>query len=305
MSNIIKSICSICDSNHCTLINVRDGLVYGVCRECGHFEKLIELGNTIESEFLNSQGKYFDEYSAPKFSGFHEELLINRKKLFLSYIKKLVNVLEVGPGSGEFLWWLYNRGHAVTAIEHSNSVADFLMRKYSIPVTVGDFEDFNVENNHFDVFCSFHVIEHVRDPLKHLQRAFSAVKLGGLAFIATPNSRAWDQIIPGSLSPNFDSAHLRLFSAISLQRLAETAGWQVIDIQTPEYTINFLRVLTKLIRKSKNEDQEATAGKYASNRIFNNYLIYKILHVLFFPFRFYQRGRNMGSELLIVLRKEK
>jgi SAM-dependent methyltransferase len=153
------------------------------------------------------------------------------------------------------------------------------------------------------VFCSFHVIEHVTDPRAHLSEAARVVRPAGLAFVATPNASSWEQKLFRRLSPNFDSAHLRVFSAQSLQRLADETGWSVLYDETPEYTSGWLRVVSKAFRKLRGEDEEATAGKYASQMSPHKRWIIGAMRGLSWPLRTVQSRLQGGNEILVVLQR--
>jgi SAM-dependent methyltransferase len=154
------------------------------------------------------------------------------------------------------------------------------------------------------LFCSFHVIEHVLDPRAHLELAIKYVKPGGLAFIATPNANSWEQRLFPRLSPNFDSAHLRVFSQKSLRILAQDVGWSVVYEKTPEYSSSWLRVFSKILRKFRGEDEEATAGKYLLNQSFSRKMLLYFIMLFSYPFRILQSLFNGGNEIFTVLKRE-
>ena len=81
-----------------------------------------------------------------------------------------------------------------------------------------------------DLALSFHVIEHVDDPLAFLQGMRALVRPGGLAIILTPN---WDDILvrldPARMDPFFfRRVHNYYFTAQALRGLSEMAGWTVV-----------------------------------------------------------------------------
>jgi hypothetical protein len=166
-----------------------------------------------------------------------------------------------------------------------------------------EFEKTSIGSSVADAFCSFHVIEHVAQPIEHLAKAFEVVRAGGYAFVATPNSQAWEQRLPGRFSPNYDSAHLRIFSPISLRKVCESAGWTVAKVFTPEYTSGWLRVASKLIRHARGEDEEETAGKYYGDNswLFRGFALFA--RTITSPVRLIQSICGAGNELFFVLKK--
>ena len=306
MTSLPKNRCSSCDSDRTKQLHLRENLIYNVCLTCRHCEKNVVEGSSTEAAFEESQENYYGEDSAilqVDLSPFVVEVLRTRSKMLQSYLPPKGTILEVGPGSGAVLGWMIAQGHIPTAIEHSPSLSKHLANHYDIPVRSGEFTALELEKNTFDAFCSFHVIEHVSDPFAHLQRAFEIVRPGGVAFVATPNANSWEQSIPGNLSPNFDSAHLRVFSKASLCKLAEETGWQIDQTTTPEFTIEWLRVLSKILRRIKGEHEESTAGKYAGGSSSEMQWTFRTVHILSWPFRALQASLGGGNELFFVLRK--
>ena len=231
------------------------------------------------------------------------ECLSIRKKLVKKYLGFGAKILEIGPGGGDFLRWAADEGYQLSVIEESAMIAEKLMGVTNANVFVGRFEENSFENDTQDAICSFHVIEHVVEPKKHLEEALRLVRPGGLAFIATPNSQSWSQRVLTSLSPHFDSAHIRIFSHTSLRKLAVDSGWEIVDLQTPEYTSAFLRLLSKALRRIRREDEEETAGKYS--KVESN-LARKILIFLIFvssPIRHLISKLRFGNEIFLVVRR--
>lgn len=231
------------------------------------------------------------------------EILAIRLKAISERLKPYSRILEVGPGAGFLCHALAHRGYKLKAIEHSPVLAQALRENLGLEVEIGAFESNIKEGSTFDAFCSFHVIEHVPDPLRHLQAGFEVVQAGGLGFIATPNAQSWQQRFYPRLSPNFDKAHLRVFSVHSLKLLCVQAGWEVVDVQTPEYTSAWLRVLSKGLRQLKHEDEVHSAGKYAAATTSRFEWAFRLVGLMTSPVRFIQRRMKGGNELFFVLRK--
>lgn len=297
--------CETCFSLNTYRFDIRPGLSYFICRSCNHSSIISK--SQIEDLFRSSQEKYFGENGTINLGveGFLEKEGTNqRKAIFQKFVNRQLKVLEVGPGAGSFLRWICSKGHHVTAIEDSVFLAKELSSVLGSEIIVGEFEHCSLPENSFDLFCSFHVIEHVLDPRAHLELAMRYVKPGGLAFIATPNANSWEQRLFPRLSPNFDSAHLRVFSQKSLRILAQDVGWFVLYEKTPEYSSAWLRVFSKVLRKFRGEDEEATAGKYQINQSFSRKMILGLIMLFSFPLRFLQCLFKGGNEVFIVLKRE-
>jgi 2-polyprenyl-3-methyl-5-hydroxy-6-metoxy-1,4-benzoquinol methylase len=301
-----SAACEICFSLNTHRSEIRPDLSYFICRNCNHASRMISKLQ-IKDLFKSSQEKYFGENSTINLvaEGFLEkEGTTQRQVIVQKFVNKSLKVLEVGPGAGSFLRWMCSKGHHVTAIEDSTFLAKELSSVSGSEIIVGEFEHCNLPENSFDLFCSFHVIEHVLDPRAHLELAIKYVKPGGLAFIATPNANSWEQRLFPRLSPNFDSAHLRVFSQKSLRILAQDVGWSVVYEKTPEYSSSWLRVFSKILRKFRGEDEEATAGKYLLNQSFSRKMLLYFIMLFSYPFRILQSLFNGGNEIFTVLKRE-
>ena len=302
---MMNAICVVCGAQSIRTLNVRPKLSYDVCQKCGHCE-LISCFKSIEKSFKFAQEKYFGESSLltrELTSSLNDEIVSVRRNIVGSVLSRTCDVLEVGPGSGAFLNWLSQRGHRVIAVEHSKALACILSKRLDAKIFLGEFENIDIDKESIDLFCAFHVIEHVRDPVEFLRKAIGVVRAGGYGFVATPNSESWEQRAFPFVSPNFDSAHLRVFSQASLRRLCEKAGWSVVRVITPEYTMSWIRILTKALRRVKGEDEEETAGKYAGTNAELISRIGSVARVVTYPFRAIQEISKGGNELFFILKK--
>jgi 2-polyprenyl-3-methyl-5-hydroxy-6-metoxy-1,4-benzoquinol methylase len=302
MSNSMNA-CESCKAELPAALAIRTGLAYYCCGFCGHCIKLSESG--FDQDFKAAQSHYFAEetlLAADVPAAFDREILKQRQKHTRRVVGADSLIVEVGPGAGFFASWLKSEGHRLLLIEHSPVLAATLARRLGVEVAIEEFLPGQYDGRQADVFCSFHVIEHVIDPLSHVRAGFEAVKPGGVGLIATPNAASWEQRFFRRLSPNFDSAHLRVFSETSLKQICETAGWTVEAAFTPEYTGGWLRVISKAVRKLRREDEETTAGKYAapSTRL---EVFYALAATLSWPFRKSQAVLHAGNETFLILRR--
>lgn len=258
------------------------------------------------SQFSEAQDRYYGRDSIlldEKLAIFEGETMKQRIRTFRRFLSPRADVLEIGPGAGHILRWLKLQGHRVTGVEHSPILAQYLAGRLSVPVINAEFEAHDFAGEAFDAFCSFHVIEHVSDPLLHLIRANEVVRPGGLAFVATPNAMSWEQRAAPPLGPNFDPAHLHIFSPRSFRSACEQTGWTVIHLTTPESSGGWARVLSGMLRKLRHEDAATTAGKYARTSSSALRALAWVFQVVTLPGRFVQRKLGAGNEIFAVLQK--
>jgi SAM-dependent methyltransferase len=278
-------------------------LEYSFCISCGHEKKVFLLAPL--DDYNNNQSIYFGSdssliVSTPNY--FDKITLYHRINVLSAFISNNSKILEVGPGSGFLSGYLIKEGHDVVLFEKSGSLAFELRKKFQKNVIEIGLEEYSGNDIEADIFIAFHVIEHVLDPKIFLSSALHLVKVGGYAFIATPNSRSLIHNLFKRLSPNYDEAHFNIFSEKSLVRFCEEAGWHIVRVETPEFSVDWLRVFSKFIRRIRGEDESLTAGKYADKKSFLP--VVKIFQILSFLPRLLVRKLKLGNELFVVLRRE-
>ncbi|MBF0474794.1 MAG: class I SAM-dependent methyltransferase [Deltaproteobacteria bacterium] len=102
-------------------------------------------------------------------------------------------LLEVGPGQGDFLAAAASQGYNVTGLEYSSSACDVIKSNLQGQgrVICGEIDQLSDEQEKYDVCILSDVIEHTRDPRYFLHNIHRLLKPGGL-FLPLPPAR-----IPG------------------------------------------------------------------------------------------------------------
>lgn len=296
--------CKICGSAGTSLIKVRSDLSYFACPKCDYCEKL-PSSEGAHADFEASQSAYYENPSVDPFSEpavLAKERLDQKARVTQKYVPAGSRLLEVGPGSGTFLSWAKAAGYICIGAEHS-PVLRTNLEAQGFEIFGGEFERSAIDQS-YDAVCSFHIIEHVETPIEHLKKALAITLPGGQMIVATPNAGSWQQKLFPKLSPNFDFAHLHVFSDRSLRMLAEEVGWTVVARLTPEYTSGWLRIVSKVVRKMRGEDEGATAGKYSNaSKGGRGGIAIRFIAVATSPFRALQSSLGGGNEVMLVLRK--
>lgn len=92
-------------------------------------------------------------------------------------------VLEVGSGNSSFLLLAQTKAARVVGIEPDRQFQD-QFRKERLDIHA----DIESLDSQFDVVCTFHVIEHVKDVRKFVESLIGKTRRGGKIYIETPNS---------------------------------------------------------------------------------------------------------------------
>lgn len=97
-------------------------------------------------------------------------------------------VIEAGCGSGTWVAILSNHGYDVLGIDFSKDLIEYVhLINPAINVNLGDALDIKSEDNYFDAYLSFGVIEHrLGGPEPFLKEASRVVKPGGKIILTVP-----------------------------------------------------------------------------------------------------------------------
>lgn len=203
------------------------GMNYLRCEVCNHiFARYFPSENAVETyyrENLANNTYYINPH----------EIELRIKEIYLPKIEWICDayrkifgrnpesILDIGAGSGHFLFACKRQGLLVNGIEFSRSYKDWCREHFGIELhgEIGELED-----QSFDVVCSFNVIEHVYNPSVFIADYKKVMNENSLAVIETPRvnslTTCLQKIFPeeprGNLIPY---EHNHLFTDASLATL--------------------------------------------------------------------------------------
>ena len=141
--------------------------------------------------------------------------------------------LDVGCATGDFLTCAAAAADTVSGVELSSYAAE-QARARGLDVAAADFLDATPPDGSCDVVSMWDYIEHVRDPVANLDRAFQALVPGGYVALSTGDvsslsarltGRFWHLMIP--------PRHLYFFTPETLTRMLAAAGFGTVTITRP------------------------------------------------------------------------
>lgn len=191
------------------------------CCDCG-LVFLSEDSHINESFYENSNmHNSFDFYK------WRNETLTDDIRRFKFLKSSLINkkVLDFGSGNGGFLKQTKAISKSILGIELEKAIIPYY-EKENIPLE----NNLDKINEKFDVITSFHVIEHIKNPLIVLEKLKNLLEDNGKLIIEVPNANdVLLSIYENEAFSNFTywSCHLYLYTQHTLSILAKKTGLEV------------------------------------------------------------------------------
>jgi 2-polyprenyl-3-methyl-5-hydroxy-6-metoxy-1,4-benzoquinol methylase len=191
-----------------------------------------------------------------------------------------VRVLELGPASGYMSWVFASRGCTVVGIELDAEMAAQAAEACE-RVIVGDLDTLDLEEElgeeRFDVVVAADVLEHLRDPLRLLERLKAFLEPDGAFVISVPNI-AHGSVRLALLSGHFDyakvglldSTHLRFFTRESFEQLLDEAELGLAELHRHELNLDASEVafdaeqVPTEVREKLETDPDARTYQYVA-----------------------------------------
>ncbi len=206
-----------------------DGVRLAECRRCGLMQAQPIPSDKFLAEFYNSEfgndplcGFTMNEKSEKGFRLRATLQFDSLKKIFHVGSANDKKVLDVGCHAASFLSLFKKRGWKVQGID-PNPRSGFAETWYGIRVEQKMFTEGLYEADSFDGILHSHVLEHVADPKAVLVEFHRLLKSGGWVFIEVPNESRVTVTAGVGVKP-----HLYFFTAATLKKLAEAAGFEVV-----------------------------------------------------------------------------
>jgi 2-polyprenyl-3-methyl-5-hydroxy-6-metoxy-1,4-benzoquinol methylase len=157
--------------------------------------------------------------------------------------KDKLTILDIGCGEGEFLNTLSSKKFVKYGIDiHTPKIIS------GFKFLLGKFEQRAIETR-FDIITAHHVIEHVGNETKFVQKSKALLKLSGVLCLTTPNKNSWGYGLAKSKWFHYDYPHHRkLFDKQQLSNLLQREGFKEVKIsgEFPGFPFDFIYTLRNL-----------------------------------------------------------
>lgn len=221
--------CNLCKATNVAELCLKDRrggyLRTVICKECGliwtdpppHEDRL--------KEFYSKE--YRKEYKGiyePKRKHLYRDAksAIRRITFLKDLLKKEDRILDIGAGSGVFVYVLCKLGFGASGIGADEKYSKYAREELQVPVRTGFAQDLN-RGESYDIVTLHHVLEHMINPLQELRNIRNIIKENGYLVIAVPNAEDIRQ------DPNnrYHKAHLYTFNPETLEEIGKKAGFEV------------------------------------------------------------------------------
>jgi len=202
-----------------------------------------------------SEAYHVADYDSSKEALDAAETYIDQLNDVISSLDLNSKILEIGPGSGDFLYKLKKNGFTnLTGIEPSISAINSAHPDIRSHLKQGIFQVNDFQELDYDLVFCFMTLEHVYDPREIAESVNKILKKGGSFVMVVHNYRALINKILGKKSPIIDIEHMQLFSEKSITMLLNRTNYQNISIKNFSncYSINYwirLLPITNLIKQ--------------------------------------------------------
>ncbi len=190
---------------------------------------------------------------------------IRKKVKLINRIGKKGTVLDVGCGTGEFLSACKSDGWKIEGVEPSQVAVNQLVTLLKQGVYNAIFDI--VHENLADVITMWHVLEHVPDLNKTIEKINALLKNDGTLIIAVPNYPSYDAAIYKELWAAYDvPRHLYHFDKNVMKNLLGKHSLEIKEILPMKLDSYYVSLLSEKYKNGKNNYISAIVNGYKSNK---------------------------------------
>lgn len=187
----------------------------------------------------------------------------NKVNLLNSLRTETKTVLDIGTGTGDFLWACQKDGWEVTGIEPNQNARKLAQEKLHkvlnnnainlIYDNLKNLQETKAENSlKFDVISLWHVLEHVPDVENYIKQLRLLLKPNGTLIVAVPNFKSYDALYYGKYWAAFDvPRHLSHFSKKAIAKLFGNEKMEVYKIFPMKMDSFYVSLLSEQYKRGK------------------------------------------------------
>lgn len=170
-----------------------EGGTIAACRACGSFTTLPRRSDDELAQLYDNG--YFEQWLRSRPTGVdYDDALAEQepRAAFVTGLRPLGRLLDVGAATGLFLECARRRGWEVDAVEPSADSWAWATKHFPLPCAAISLFDVD-PTPQFDAVCFWHSLEHFAEPMRALSHAASTLTRGGAIIIECPNAASLDR----------------------------------------------------------------------------------------------------------------
>lgn len=223
------------------------------CKNCGfHFTNPIpekeKIGDYYKSE------EYISHSSSKKgVINFLYNIVRNKTlKQKVKWVRNAVHgkrLLDIGSGTGHFLRAAKDNGFEGYGIEPDEDARTYAHKENHVR-SCDQSELYNLEKNSVDVITMWHVLEHVYELKKDVDRMHEILSAGGKIFVAVPNMNSYDARFYKQYWAAYDvPRHLYHFQQQDISKFFMDRGFELEKVIPMKYDSFYVSMLSEKYRK--------------------------------------------------------
>ena len=182
---------------------------------------------------------------------FVRKFTIRKKVNLVKSLGSGKSLLDIGSGTGEFLYACQNSGLNAIGIEPSSKARENSIKKYQLSVYQED-KLTGFEKNSFDFISMWHVLEHVYHLNERIETLSRILKNDGHLIVAVPNRSSYDAEFYKQHWAAYDvPRHLYHFTPSDIKMLFEKHQFQLVKTLPMKFDSFYVSLLSEKYRQSK------------------------------------------------------
>jgi 2-polyprenyl-3-methyl-5-hydroxy-6-metoxy-1,4-benzoquinol methylase len=174
--------------------------------------------------------------------------LKNKLNLINSYSESKGSLLDIGAGTGDFLFVAKQNGWQTIGVEPSQK-AKLIAQKKGVDFVNATSD---LENHSFDVITMWHVLEHVPDLENQIIELKRLLKPNGILLVAVPNFKSYDANHYGKFWAAFDvPIHFWHFSKKAVRLLFEKHKMKLEKVLPMKFDAFYVALLSEKYKRGK------------------------------------------------------
>jgi len=300
----------ICGHRHYKEISKFDTTFLYSCNKCG---VIFTNKYLIKFNPKDIYETYYKNEMASRF-GFGIERVIRLFRFFRAFkiftlYPHAKSILDVGSGRGFMLYYLkrYYKYRRAAGTQISKNAIEFSINDLGLEIYDKDLLELSMGPS-FDIITIWHVLEHVVEPEKYIEKIFNLLKDNGKLIIEVPNFNSWTRALTKRYWLSLDlNYHITFFTPESLSLLLKNHGFKIKTIHT--YSLEYSAFTSAQSLISLITRTDCLFFQYLQTSEFNKQLVLHIfLFILITPACFLINTllffSKKGEVLLIVAEKD-